>query len=560
MKKDAGQSRLTVSGVMFRGEPVSSSDQNRIRKLIARHPNATRTEIARRVCALLGWKRPNGLAPVRGCLTLLARLERKGVLELPRARRKGVVREGSQPAAAEERKPAAYGGKALDPKDPLTLRLVTKSECGEWRSLMDRHHYLGDCPLVGESLRYMALLAGEPAALVSWGAASLHNEPRDRFIGWTPEVKSKGLFHVAANIRFLVLPWARLPNLASRVLGANLRRLSVDWERAYGHEVLLAETFVDVSRFTGACYRASNWRYAGRTKGFGKHGFNYSYHGRPKAVFLYPLRRDAIRRLRSGSPERDERAVGEEGEMRTLATVDLPLEGKDGLFAVLNTIEDPRRRRGVRYPLSCFLAVAVSAVMAGARGFGAICEWAMDQEKSYLRRLGCRRGKPPSERQMRRVFDHIDAEEFDRKVGNWLAGLSDFNGAGLAIDGKTLRGSGDGEDGKPVHLLSAIISETRQVVAQTSVDEKTNEITRVKPLLDGLDISGAVVTADALLTQRDIARHIVEEKNADYLFVVKNNQPAVRQDIADLFSAEQEKAERIGRSEGKPRNSEAFPP
>lgn len=562
MAKMESSSRRPAKGVVFRGEPVTPVDQERIRKLVKRYPAATRTELARRVCKLFGWKRPNGCAPERGCATLLARLERMGVLVLPPATREGPPRGSRKPVLVEEKAGCgiAYSGKPLDRRDQLTVRLLEEGEVRGWQSWMARYHYLGDCQLVGESLRYLALLGEEPAALLSWGAASLYNEPRDRHIGWSPEAKTKGMAYVAGNIRFLMLPWARVPNLASRVLSANLRRLSADWEQTYGHGLLLAETFVDVSRFSGVCYRASNWRYEGMTKGFSKQGASYSFHGQPKAVFLRPLRRGAIERLRTGRPIWDKRGANKETEMRTLARVELPLDGNDGLFALLDTIRDPRKARGIRYPLSSFLAVAVCGVMSGAKGFTAICEWAMDQPRDYLRRLRCTRGKAPSERQLRRIFDLIDAEEFDRKVGNWLAKLTDFDGAGLAIDGKTVRGSGDGEDGKPIHLLSAMVSSTGQVVAQTLVDKKTNEITKVKPLLDGLDISGAVVTADALLTQREIARHLVEEKNADYVLVVKDNQPTMRQDIADLFAAEEEKAKRQSQTDEKPRSSEAFPP
>jgi len=127
------------------------------------------------------------------------------------------------------------------------------------------------------------------------------------------------------------------------------------------------------------------------------------------------------------------------------------------------------------------------------------------------------------------------------------------------IDGKTVRGSGDG-DKTAIHLLSAIVHGSGAVIAQAAVDSKTNEITRVEPLLDGLEIVGAVVTADALLTQREIARHLVKDKHADYVFTAKDNQPTLRKDIDDLFATQEQEAIRRPRARKKPPETEAFPP
>lgn len=392
---------------------------------------------------------------------------------------------------------------------------------------MERFHYLGDATLVGESLRYLAQLDGEMVALLSWGAASLHNGPRDRHVGWDEASKKANLNLVVNNARFLVLPWGRRPHVASRVLAANLRRLSRDWEEAYGHRVVLAETFVDTSRFRGTCYGASNWIPVGETKGWSKSGSEYRFHGQPKAVWLYPLARDFKAQLCTvtGAPK--------EG-MMVLDVEKLPLHGQGGLFEILCGIPDPRLRRGVRYSVQSVLATAICAVLAGARSFTAMGEWAAEQSKETLQRLGSKWGRPPSERTYRRVFGSIDVGELDRRTGSWVAEQQRLQtGAGLALDGKTVRGSGDG--GKSaLHLLSAIVHGSGAVVAQVAVESKTNEITQVEPLLDGLDIRGAVVTGDALLTQKNIARYLVEEKEADYVLTAKDNQPTLRQDIATL--------------------------
>ena len=394
---------------------------------------------------------------------------------------------------------------------------------------MERFHYLGDAALVGESLRYLAQLDGEPVALLSWGSASLRNGPRDGYVGWDEATRKAKLDRVVNNARFLILPSGRHPHLASRVLAANLRRLSRDWQEAYGHRVVLAETFVDTSRFRGTCYRASNWIQVGETKGWSKSGGAYRFNGQPKSVWLYPLVRDFKTQLCTAT------GTGTQKEGMMIIDVEkLPLYGQGGLFEILCGIPDPRKRRGVRHTVQSILATAICAVLAGARSFTAMEEWAAEQSKETLQRLGSKRGKSPSERTYRRIFDSIDVEELDRRTGSWVAEQQQLQaGAGLALDGKTVRGSRDGDKGA-LHLLSAIVHGSGAVVAQVAVESKTNEITQVERLLDGLDIQSAVVTADALLTQKKIARYLVEKKDADYVLTAKDNQPTLRQDIATL--------------------------
>lgn len=436
------------------------------------------------------------------------------------------------------------------------MRPVRADEVLVWRAHMERFHYLGDGALVGESLRYMAHLDGELVALLSWGAASLRNGPRDRYVGWDEATKKAKLDLVVNNARFLILPWGRRPHVASRVLAANLRRLSRDWEKVYGHPVVLAETFVDTSRFGGTCYRASNWVCVGETKGWSRSGSAYRFNGQPKSVWLYPLRRDFKDHLCMAAGPCPRRKEG----FMVLDVEKLPLQGQGGLFELLCGVADPRKRRGVRHKIQSLMASSICAVLAGARSFTAMAEWAAEQSRETLERLGSKRGKAPSERTYRRLFDSIDVEDLDRRTGSWIAEqLRLAAGTGLAVDGKSVRGSGDGEKAA-LHLLSAIAHGSSAVVAQVAVESKTNEITQVEPLLDGLDIQGVVVTADALLTQREIARHLVEDKRADYVFTAKDNQPTLRKDISDLFATQEQEAKRRQQARKKPPAPEAFPP
>src|SRR3972149_7651351 len=133
---------------------------------------------------------------------------------------------------------------------------------------MECYHYLGCGPLVGESFRFGACFGWKVVALLAWAGAALKCGVRDRFVGWDEATKIAKLGLVVNNVRFLVLPWVEQKNLASRILAANLRRLSADWGETYGHPVYLAETFVDARRFRGTCYRASNWLELGETRGW----------------------------------------------------------------------------------------------------------------------------------------------------------------------------------------------------------------------------------------------------------------------------------------------------
>lgn len=213
------------------------------------------------------------------------------------------------------------------------------------------------------------------------------------------------------------------------------------------------------------------------------------------------------------------------------------------LLRILMNLPDHRHRRGRRHDQASILAVAICAVLCGARSYVAIAEWAARSHQSFLRRLGCRRDprsrlyQAPSEPTIRRVLQGVDAEQVDRALAGWLCSLGGGQGEAVAIDGKTLRGARRG-NGTQVHLLSAVLHGTGVVLGQSEVAEKSNEIPAAPPLLDSMEITGKTVTADALHTQRDLARILVEDKGADYLFTVKGNQPMLRQEIAKVFESD----------------------
>lgn len=213
-----------------------------------------------------------------------------------------------------------------------------------------------------------------------------------------------------------------------------------------------------------------------------------------------------------------------------------------GLLSCLADVSDPRDPRGRLHPLVGVLAIAAAAVLAGATSLLAISEWAADAPQSVLARLGARRDpfsgrrQAPCETTIRRILAEIDGDELDRAVGTWLAGRRARISGGplraLAVDGKTLRGAGRAQ-GRKIHLLSAVDHATRVVLGQTDVGEKTNEITCFRPLLDGIELGDAVVTSDALHTQRDHATYL-RGRGAHYIVIVKGNQKKLRKQLKRL--------------------------
>lgn len=413
----------------------------------------------------------------------------------------------------------------------VQVRLVLPGERRTWDRLMREHHYLGFQGFVGESLRYVAEWQGRWVALLGWCAAALKCGARDRWIGWPEVVQWQRLGWVVNNARFLILPGVRVANLASRVLGLNLKRLSRDWDLAYGHGVFLVETFVDPRYFCGTCYRAAGWLEVGVTRGYGRRAGRYEAHGEPKTVWVRPLVADAKQRL----------CTLQGGPMKVPAKpLKLSQSKADELLRILSSLPDRRHRRGRRHDQTSLLAVAICAVLCGARSYVAIAEWAARCSQNLLKRLGCRRSAlsqcylPPSEPTLRRMLQSIDAEQVDRALAGWLRGLCKDKGHAVALDGKTLRGAHRGS-GAQVHLLSALLHGSGVTLGQCEVAEKSNEIPAAPVLLAPMDLRGLTITADALHTQRELARFLVEDKGADYCFTVKDNQPTLKQEIAEGF-------------------------
>ena len=256
----------------YRGQEIGSEQIVFLREFIRTHPTSSRWKLSRQLCEALGWKQVNGALRDMVCRGLLLMLERAGQIELPPVRRhiRGQCRTGRpRPEAVWiDTTPLAMPLKALGPIAIQPVRRTADEPL--FNSLMEQYHYLTYEQPVGEHLKDLAWAQGRPIACLAWSSAPRHLGSRDRYIGWSAEARRSNIRFIAYNTRFLVLPWVRVPHLASHILGKVTRALSDDWERMYGHPVYFAETFIDPERFRGTCYRAANWQLLGLTTGRGK--------------------------------------------------------------------------------------------------------------------------------------------------------------------------------------------------------------------------------------------------------------------------------------------------
>jgi len=416
----------------------------------------------------------------------------------------------------------------------VEVRPIQPDERGAWDALVAAHHYLGLRSLFGKTLRYVATLDGRWLALLGWQAAALKCAPRDTWIGWGRVLHYQRLHLLANNARFLILPAAGdMPNLASRVLALNLRRLSADWQRVHGHPLLLAETFVDRARFTGACYRAANWQVVGTTRGFARRNGRYAPHGAPKQALVYPLHPHARALLCAATLP-----APWSTPMQSVALTSAQLQD---LQQRLSALPNGRRPRGLRHRQGTVLSIAIAAVLAGRRGYSAIAEWAADLTQAQLKRLRARfnprteRFEPPSEPTLRRVLQTCDAPAVNATLSGWLLGVTNPDDA-VAVDGKALRGALR-PDGTQVHLLSAFLQEQGITIAQ-------REISGLVPTRSQSSnpSSNPWISPDGWLPPMPCIPNAKppaswSRTNRPYLLTVKANQPTLYADLSALTAA-----------------------
>jgi hypothetical protein len=428
----------------------------------------------------------------------------------------------------------------LDVLKRVEVRLLREEERERFDRQIQSEHYLGSSVLVGRWLRYVAEVEGQWVALLSFSAGALHIKARERWIGWSPRQRARRLGFVVNNSRFLVLPERQCyPNLASRVLGMCLRRLSSDWQEQWGHPVLVVESFVDETQYRGTCYKACGFEAVGPTEGFGRASRDfYEAHGQPKQLYLRELRPGMRRKLSQAKwPEELARH-----EANLAGPCPFRAPALESLLERMAALRDGRRGHGLRHKQRFVLACAAVCTVMGACGYRAFENTCKKFTQRQLRALGCtpdeedRRYYPPSDSTFQRVLSRVDSVALATIIGGWLSQQEVGALAQLAVDGKVLRGSGR-HDGKPLQLLSAVTHHLRLTLDQVAIEEKSNEIPALKPLLRKLDLPpNTIVTADAMHCQQESARFITQELGGDYLFGLKGNQSGILKQAEHLLT------------------------
>ena len=294
---------ITIKQLSFCGRQFSAQEVSLIQEVVQTCTRISRKELANTICELLDWRRPAGGLKERDCRDLLERLENQGVLRLPDKRPTGstAARKYKEAAGAATSYSALYG--SVEAFAPLTVqRVQDRAQRELFKKLMGRFHYLGYAMPFGARLQYLVYVTqprDELLGCVQFSSPAWRMKARDQWIGWDDGTRKQHLQHIVNNSRLLVL--ARIRNLASMMLSCALKRLGRDWQRQYGVQPFLVETLVDQQRFHGGCYRASNWIELGQTSGRGRMDRTHQRHGAQiKTVWVYPLVKDAARRLRDG--------------------------------------------------------------------------------------------------------------------------------------------------------------------------------------------------------------------------------------------------------------------
>ena len=284
---------------MIRGRSITPSDVRTVQELLVEKPEMGRWGLALELCQRWQWRTRQGDWKGRAAAAVLSGLAQRGWIVLPassRSRTPGPVR-GSK---AEGWPCEAIEG-PLSQYRPLRWELVQSAgQRRQWRQLLDAYHYLGAPGMVGANLKYFVYgRAGHLLGALGWQSAVGHLGCRNRLLAWNPEQRARYLDRLVNNVRFLVLPWVKMPGLASVILSEGVRQLQRDWPERYGQPVWWVESFVDRQRFEAVGYRAAGWLAIGWTQGFAKRPEGFVHHGQRKEVYVY-VAQPQMRRLIHG--------------------------------------------------------------------------------------------------------------------------------------------------------------------------------------------------------------------------------------------------------------------
>ena len=284
---------------VVQGRRITPGDITRIRELIAGNPRWSRWRLSKVLSAEWNWRNANGQLKDMAARSLLVKLNKRALITLPPRRQVPSNRMASPLIQLPlwDRTPVCGSMQSLG---PLIVREISAEPAvrHQFSSALAEFHYLGCRGTVGENLQYMVTDAdGRLLACLLFGSAAWKCRPRDEYVGWNPQQRARNLHFLTNNTRFLILPWVRVPHLSSWILGRVLRRLSADWQKKYGHRIVLVETFVEQQRFAGTSYRASNWTRLGSTTGRSRQDRRRTLQVPVKDVYVYSLHRRFRREL-----------------------------------------------------------------------------------------------------------------------------------------------------------------------------------------------------------------------------------------------------------------------
>jgi hypothetical protein len=314
--------------VKYIGHYFSARQIQRIRDFIKSNPESNQNNIAKKICLMFGIYQSNGEIKRAQMAVILKRMEMDNVIFLPPVRRSPSCKKKS--SRKKKIQKVDTRERVFSQSDIEQIQFIpafSDKDLALWRQLIEGYHYISNAKLFGAQMRYLVYggkgiqktdtllktrtkdtIQGEfrksyqnlyrgkhLLAVIGFAAGSWSLSSRDKFIGWDKEQREANLKYIVNNVRFLILPWVKSPNLASRILGGIARQLPFDWAARYNYKPLLLETFVQLDRFNGTCYRAANWTQIGETKGYSfypQNGTNI-----PRAVFVYPLCKNFRKKL-----------------------------------------------------------------------------------------------------------------------------------------------------------------------------------------------------------------------------------------------------------------------
>lgn len=275
--------------MIIRGRQFTTTDINIINEIISDNPKLSRRKLSLIISKALNWRQANGNLKDRACRDVLLRLSKNGFIQLPKGQYE-LNTQSIQIKAVDFMRPATDLVGIINEFSTPTFTVVQHpSERQLWNYLIDNYHYKGCRITVGRHLKYFVHIDNRLIGCFAFADSVLKLTARDQWIGWNQQQRETNLHLIINNVRFLILPWVKIQNLASKLLSSSARIVPGDWQRFYNFRPVMLETFVEQQRFSGASYKAANWLYLGQTNGKGRSGMNYYHHGIIKDIYIYPL-------------------------------------------------------------------------------------------------------------------------------------------------------------------------------------------------------------------------------------------------------------------------------